>query len=122
MRQIKKGKLKLPEVRLIADENISWRIKNLLKHWEILPVVQILTGQRVSDHAIWKFAKANDYHILTFDEDFTEIQNLFGFPPKIVWLRFGNSSTAEIASRLSSLETEIILFLKDSDLGVFEIT
>lgn len=112
----------MPDIRLIADENISWRIKNLLINWAILPVVQMLTGQRISDHAIWKFAKAHDYHILTFDEDFTEIQNLFGFPPKVVWSRFGNSSTAEIASRLTGLETEILSFLKDSELGVFEIS
>ena len=109
-------------IKLIADENISWRIKNHLKQWDILPVVEILTNRIVSDHAIWKYAKANNYHILTLDEDFTEIQNLNGFPPKIIWLRFGNSSTAAIALRLSNLEAEIELFLLDSDLGVFEIT
>jgi hypothetical protein len=26
------------KIRLIADENISWRIKKLLSNWEILPV------------------------------------------------------------------------------------
>ncbi|MVN23328.1 DUF5615 family PIN-like protein [Mucilaginibacter arboris] len=110
------------DIKLIADENVSWRIKKLLKDWDILPVVSILTNQRVSDHAIWKYAKANNYHILTFDEDFTAIQNLLGSPPKIIWLRTGNLSTNEIASKLLSLETEIISFLLDTELGVFEIT
>jgi len=54
----------LPDIRLIADENISLCMKNHLKQWDILPVIQILTNQRISDHAIWKFAKANHYHIL----------------------------------------------------------
>ncbi|RYE32920.1 MAG: hypothetical protein EOP42_08850 [Sphingobacteriaceae bacterium] len=98
------------EIKLIVDENISWRLKKHLKDWQILPVVQILTNQRINDHAIWKFAKANNYHILTFDEDFTDIQNLQGYPPKIIWLRFGNSSTAEIALRLTDLKIEITDF------------
>jgi predicted nuclease of predicted toxin-antitoxin system len=113
----------LPEqIRLIADENISWSIKNLLKEWNILPANQILANQRISDFAIWQFAKSNNYQILTFDEDFTAIQTLYGFPPKIVWLRTGNLSTTEIASKLLNLEREIKAFLLDAEAGVFEIT
>ncbi len=115
--------LKLPEqIRLIADENISWRIKNLLKEWTILPANQILTTQRISDFAIWQFAKSNNYHILTFDEDFTAIQTLYSFPPKIIWLRIGNLSTNKIASKLLDLESEIMMFLLDAEAGVLEIT
>jgi predicted nuclease of predicted toxin-antitoxin system len=66
-------------MRLIADENISWRLKKRLPNWEILPSNEIRPAQRLSDLSIWQFAKANQYHILTFDEDFSDIQNIFSY-------------------------------------------
>ncbi|HEY4196404.1 MAG TPA: DUF5615 family PIN-like protein [Mucilaginibacter sp.] len=69
-------------IRLIADENISWRIKKQLSQWDILPANEIKPGQRLSDLLIWKFAKENNYSILTFDEDFSELQIYFHFLPK----------------------------------------
>jgi predicted nuclease of predicted toxin-antitoxin system len=69
-------------MRLIADENISWRLKNLLPPWEILPSNEIKSSRRLTDLMIWEFAKTNKYSILTFDEDFSELQNLFSYPPK----------------------------------------
>ena len=107
-------------IRLIADENISWRIKKLTS-WEILPANEIKPGQRSSDTTIWNFAKANQYHILTFDEDFAELQNLYSYPPKVIWLRTGNLSTGQIAAKLISLEKEIIAFLEAEELGIYEI-
>ncbi|HTK18200.1 MAG TPA: DUF5615 family PIN-like protein [Mucilaginibacter sp.] len=108
-------------IRLIADENISWRIKKLIPQWDILPANEIKKGQRLSDVFIWKYATENNYSILTFDEDFTEIQNLLSFPPKIIWLRTGNIGTEEICSRLISLEGEINNFLKNDESGIYEI-
>jgi predicted nuclease of predicted toxin-antitoxin system len=80
-------------MRLIADENISWRLKKLLPEWVILPSNEIKNQKKLTDFIIWQFAKANKYVILTFDEDFVELQNLYGYPPKIIWLRTGNVNT-----------------------------
>jgi predicted nuclease of predicted toxin-antitoxin system len=66
-------------MRLIADENISWRLKKRLPNWEIQPSNEIRPAQRLSDLSTWQFAKANQYHILTFDEDFSDIQNIFSY-------------------------------------------
>jgi predicted nuclease of predicted toxin-antitoxin system len=108
-------------IRLITDENISWRIKKLIPQWTILPANEIKRGQRLSDLLIWRFAKENDYTILTFDEDFSELQNLFSFPPKIIWLRTGNVSTKEICDRLISLEKEIVSFQLNGEIGIYEV-
>lgn len=108
-------------VRLISDENISWRLKKLLPDWDILPANEIDIENRVSDIFIWRFAKANQYHILTFDEDFSELQNLYSFPPKIIWLRTGNCSTAEIANCLKKELFTISAFLQNDELGLLEI-
>ncbi|WP_295676778.1 DUF5615 family PIN-like protein [uncultured Mucilaginibacter sp.] len=108
-------------MRLISDENISWRLKKLLPDWEILPSNEIISKVRLTDLMIWKFAKANQYTILTFDEDFFELQNLFSYPPKIIWLRTGNVSTAEIASLLINLKDNILEFLNSDELGIYEL-
>jgi len=70
---------------------------------------------------IWHFAKANKYAILTFDEDFSDLQTLFSYPPKIIWLRTGNLSTVEIAGLLKKLKIEIDELLESDDLGIYEI-
>jgi len=108
-------------MRLITDENISWRLKKLIPDWDILPSNEIANQQRLTDISIWRFAKENRYSILTFDEDFSEIQNIYSYPPKIIWLRTGNVSTQEIASLLIGLKDEIADFINDSELGIYEI-
>jgi len=108
-------------MRLIADENISWRLKKLLPEWDILPSNEIKPAQRLTDLLIWKFAKANQYHILTFDEDFSDIQNIFSYPPKIIWLRTGNITTTEIAVLPIKYEADIDHFTDSDELGIFEI-
>jgi predicted nuclease of predicted toxin-antitoxin system len=108
-------------MRLIADENISWRLKKLIPQWEILPSNEIKPTQRLTDLMIWQFAKANRYTILTFDEDFSELQNMYSYPPKIIWLRTGNVSTNEIAILLIKLKDDIYDFLANDELGIYEI-
>ena len=108
-------------IRLIADENISWRIKKMIPEWNILPANEIKPSQRLSDLLIWKFAKENQYTILTFDEDFSELQNLFSFSPKIIWLRTGNIGTEDIGNCLLKLEKEIIHFHENDEAGIYEI-
>ncbi|MFD0751504.1 DUF5615 family PIN-like protein [Mucilaginibacter calamicampi] len=108
-------------MRLIADENISWRLKKLIPDWDILPVNEITPFERLSDSMIWRFAKSNNYTIVTFDEDFSELQNLFSFPPKIVWLRTGNVATHEIARILKKHESKITDFVADKETGILEL-
>ncbi len=108
-------------MRLIIDENISWRLKKLLPQWEILPANEIRGNVRLTDLEIWKFAKSKKYAILTFDEDFFELQNLFSYPPKIIWLRTGNVSTKEIASILIDCYEDLIDFFENDELGIYEV-
>lgn len=108
-------------MRLIADENISWRLKKLIPQWEILPSNEIKSSKRLTDFAIWEFAKANQYSIIPFDEDFSELQNIFSYPPKIIWLRTGNITTTAIADLLLASEKNIRNFLNDDESGVYEL-
>jgi predicted nuclease of predicted toxin-antitoxin system len=52
------------------------------------------------DRRIWDHAAERDM-LLTFkDADFYQRSLMFGTPPKVVWLRIGNTSTEEVSSLL----------------------
>lgn len=77
--------------------------------------VRELGIENYSDIEIWKFAKENNYTIVTFDADFYDLSNLKGFPPKIIWLRFGNTKTDYIAEIINSRSTIIRDFVSLSE-------
>lgn len=111
----------MAKLRLLIDENISWRLKRTLAEWDILPANEISITGKITDKIIWQHARLNNYTILTFDEDFVELQNLYGYPPKIIWIRMGNVTTQEIAQRLTHLSPTILNFIQDENLGVIEV-
>ncbi|MEQ1587035.1 MAG: DUF5615 family PIN-like protein [Cyclobacteriaceae bacterium] len=73
------------------------------------------------DSEIFQYAKENDYTILTFDEDFYDLQLLRGYPPKINWLRFGNSGNVKVISKLIEHQNGIASFIANSEVGILEI-
>jgi predicted nuclease of predicted toxin-antitoxin system len=74
-----------------------------------------------SDVTIWEYARDNNFCIFTFDADFIDISNLRGSPPKIIWLRIGNTSTYEISNRIREEADSISEFLNNSELAFLEI-
>lgn len=89
--------------RLLFDQNISFRVvKELVKHFPNCAQVRELGLEGKTDAQIWDFAKKNDYVIVSFDADFSDLANFYGHPPKVIWLRIGNTTTKEIASLLIS--------------------
>ncbi len=83
-------------MKLLIDANLSYRlIKRLSPLFEeVLHVEQTGLPIPATDFDIWHWAKKNGYIlILTRDEDFAQLQNLKGHPPKIVILRIQNRTT-----------------------------
>lgn len=66
-------------------------------------------------------ARENDYVLVTQDVDFSNMSGLRGYPPKVIWLRCGNSNTSYIEQLLRREHAEIIRFLKDPGVGCLEI-
>lgn len=108
---------------LLLDQNISYRaIKLLNSEFEgVAHVSRIGISPPVKDREIWDFAKINDLLIVTFDEDFADFSSVFGHPPKVIWLRCGNSSTKSICRILIRKSELIKEFMKDNTLSVLEI-
>jgi len=109
-------------VNILLDQNISFRVAKLLSNdFENIKQVKELDLVDASDWEIHDYALKNGFTIVTFDSDFIDLANLKGAPPKIIWLRFGNSSNLNIANKLISNLTEINEFILNSELAFLEI-
>ncbi len=108
---------------LLLDANLSYRlVKKLTKKYpESIHVTRAGLKNPAQDIEIWEWAKTNNYLIVTNDEDFEHLLNLYHFPPKIILLRIGNQPTNTIAKILIEYFKEIEDFSISEDLGLLEI-
>lgn len=83
-------------MKLLLDANISWRLTaNLQTHFNnCFHVDHIGLTVPAKDTEIWSHALANDLIVVTNDDDFLNLANNKGFPPKVVLLRTGNESSS----------------------------
>jgi len=88
-------------VKLLFDENLSPRLPEVLAdvYPDSLHIHECGLGS-ADDSAIWQYAKANRFTIVSKDSDFQERGVLQGQPPKFIWLRVPNCSTQEIENLL----------------------
>ena len=77
--------------------------------------VKRLGLENSTDLELWEYARQNGYTIVTFDSDFMDMANLKGHPPKIIWLRTGNTRTDSIANLLLSKVDQVAEFLNNRD-------
>ncbi len=109
-------------MNILLDQNISFRVVRLLSNdFGNVKQVKELRLVDASDLAIWEYAFKNSYTIITFDSDFIDLANLKGSPPKIIWLRFGNSTNLKIANKLISKLHEIKEFILNPEITFLEI-
>ncbi|MFB9843471.1 DUF5615 family PIN-like protein [Mucilaginibacter ginsenosidivorans] len=106
-------------MKILLDQNISFRVVALLSGlYETIDHVKSLGLTDASDQTIWDYALVNSYTVITFDSDFIDLATLKGTPPKIIWLRFGNSSNLKIANKLLLNADLIRNFITNEDSGI----
>ena len=107
-------------MKLLFDQNISFRVvKKIANAFPEAKQVRELGIENFQDLEIWNYAKENDFSIVTFDADFFDLSSLKGHPPKIIWLRFGNSTTDILASKLISKKETISDFISSQHFTEF---
>jgi len=109
-------------MNLLFDQNVSYRIIKLIS--ELFPgarQVRELQLENATDLEIWTYAKSNHYCIVTFDADFIDISNLKGHPPKVIWLRLGNTSTKFIAEKILEDHQIIREFIRNDEDAFLEM-
>ena len=94
-------------MRLLFDANLAPRLVALIV--DLFPGSAHVWERGLSpdDEAIWIFARDNDFAIVSKDSDFYGLSVVRGAPPKVVWLRVGNLSTAAIAAVLRARANEL---------------
>ncbi|MFZ4434450.1 MAG: DUF5615 family PIN-like protein [Microthrixaceae bacterium] len=88
-------------MRLLFDQNLSRTLVGGLR--DVFPESQHVTAlglDTATDREIWDYAGEHGYVVVSKDSDFRQLAFLHGPPPKIVWLRVGNSSTSTVLRTL----------------------
>ena len=96
-------------MRLLFDQNLSFKLCSMVA--DLFPDSSHVRSHglsEVADRALWEFAKA-------------ELAGLMGSPPKVIWLRAGNQTTATIADLLRRHAPTIQSFEGDENTACLEI-
>lgn len=108
--------------KLLFDQNLSYRIIKHIDH--LFPKsnhARLLELDYADDLAIWQYAKDNGFDIVSKDADFNDISALYGYPPKIIWIRSGNTATQAIIELLLNKNKVIQAFLDNKKMGLLEL-
>jgi predicted nuclease of predicted toxin-antitoxin system len=84
-------------MKLLFDQNLSLKLCRQLE--DLFPESSQARFGRLDqapDRMLWDFAKAGNYTLVSLDSDFADMATLLGPPPRVIWLRCGNQSTAVI--------------------------
>jgi predicted nuclease of predicted toxin-antitoxin system len=109
-------------MKILLDANISWKLTKILKpiFGECTHVDLISLNVPAQDIDIWNYALNNGYIIITKDNDFVDLLEMMGFPPKIVLLKTGNNSSKALSELLIKIKP-MIEDLENSNYGLLEI-
>jgi predicted nuclease of predicted toxin-antitoxin system len=109
-------------MKLLFDQNLSFKlVRKLSELFANSRHVSDLRMSSSSDYDIWEYCKNENYSIITNYSDFIDISNLHGFPPKIIWLRFGNLSTEDLSNKIKENFLSIKHFLENKDNAFLEV-
>ncbi len=109
-------------MKLLLDNNLSPKLlPRLAGLFPDSSHVATLNLDTASDSKVWRYAQREGYCLVTKDFDFNELLASKGFPPKVIWIRLGNCTTAEIAVLLQKHHQAIIEFSEDTSAGLLEL-
>jgi predicted nuclease of predicted toxin-antitoxin system len=109
-------------MKLLFDQNLSFRpCRRLIDLFPSSNQVRLLGMEESDDRAIWEYAKANDFVLVSQDVDFADLATLYGPPPKVIWLRCGNQPTEAIEKRLRDQALALVQFVEDQAAACWEI-
>lgn len=102
-------------MKLLFDQNLSPRLTDVLS--DLFPGsfhVRDVGLDSASDAAIWGYAKAHTFVIVSKDADFRHFGFVYGPPPKFVWIQRGNCTTREIGMLLRERSHEVFAFSENA--------
>ena len=97
-------------MRLLFDQNLSPRLVGVLA--DLYPDslhVRAAGLAAADDDIVWDYAGREGFTLVSKDADFHQRSFLFGYPPKVVWIRRGNCSTDDIERLLRQHNAEVLV-------------
>ena len=110
-------------MKLLFDENLSYRLAARLS--DLFPEsvhVRDIGMKATVDTIVWEHAKADGFMIVSKDVDMHDLSLALGKPPKVIWLRLGNSSTRQVENLIRQEFSAISLFYKDDSLSLLALS
>ena len=108
-------------MKLLFDHNLSYKLVGRLADlFSDSEHVRNINLHEAEDRTVWEYARANGFAIVSKDEDFRQLSFLYGAPPKVIWVRLGNCTTADIEQALRGHHADILDF-DDNEEGAFLI-
>jgi len=106
-------------MKLLFDENLSPRLAVMVS--DLFPGsthVRNVGLRSADDPLVWKYAVEGEFAIVSKDSDMHDRSLVFGFPPKVIWVRLGNCSTNDV-EKLIRKEIEAVLHFLEDDTASF---
>lgn len=109
-------------MKILLDANISWKLTKILSpiFGECLHVDNIGITVPAQDVDIWDYAKENGFIIITKDNDFVDLLDVKGYPPKIVLVKTGNNSSRALVQLIINSKKSI-QELGENNYGLLEL-
>jgi predicted nuclease of predicted toxin-antitoxin system len=102
-------------MKLLFDQNLSHKLTTeLATEFPGSAHVRNIGLERATDPAVWAYAAANGFTIVSKDADFQQRALLLGYPPKVIWVRLGNCTTTSVAALLRAHHKTLLAFEADS--------
>lgn len=109
-------------MKLLFDQNLSFRLVAALE--DLYPGsshVRLLGMETADDETIWQYARKNGFVIVSQDSDFNERGLIHGYPPKVIWIRCGNTATDYIQDILRRHHSDLLEFHANRDSACIEL-
>ena len=109
-------------MKLLFDHNLSQRLSARLH--DLFPGslhIREMLARRTPDESIWFYAKDNEFVVVSKDSDYRDLSIRLGYPPKLIWIRTGNSPNAIVETLLRDLCDEIVAFEQDPARGIIKL-
>lgn len=101
------------DLQFLVDQNLPAALVGEL-HGAVAHASQF--GSRPSDSELWQIAKSQGWAIITRDTDFFNRLQVYGSPPKVVWIRFGNLRIRNLREALVAVWPTVLQRIVQYDL------
>ena len=98
-------------MKLLLDQNLSRKlVPQLQTQYPGSSQVFLLGLHTWADSDLWYYARQHGFTLVTKNTDMVDLCVLRGAPPKVLWIRTGNCSTAVVRELLARNADRILQF------------